>query len=94
MKITQFLDMNSAVDYKSQARLRELYNCENLTPERPETPNVKVELVLRLTDKPLLYFYARRLSFKEKMKLEKFIEGLIMRKIFRVFHLLARRQLY
>ena len=82
-KINQFININPEMDYKIQTRFRELFTREYLTPERPESPDVKVELLLRLTDKQPFHFHVRRLSFEKKIKLEKIIEGLLMRKIIR-----------
>ena len=82
-KITESLDINPEIEFNTQSFVRELFSDQYLIPERPEVPHVKMKLSLTLTDDRAFNFNPRRLSFEEKVQLEKILERLLLSEIIR-----------
>ncbi|XP_043478302.1 uncharacterized protein LOC122508807, partial [Leptopilina heterotoma] len=78
------LEINPNIDKKTQILLKKLFLTDYKNPERPESPNVKTQLCLRLTSDQVIYFGPRRMSFNEKEHLQKILDSLIAHKIIRV----------
>lgn len=78
------LNINPEIDLKIQSSLRNLFSEEYEYKERPESPNIKTQLHLQLTNNQPIFIGPRRLSFKEKEELQKILDYLISRKIIRI----------
>lgn len=68
--ILNSLNINPNIDIETQNKIKELFNLEYLTAERPEFPHVKTEFNIKLTIDRIICFNPRRLSFEEKAKLD------------------------
>lgn len=81
--ICDSLEINPEIDDLTQLRLKKMFLTNYVNRERPDSPRIKIELGLRLTDERPIYFNPRRLSFEEKEHLVKIIDDLLFRGIIR-----------
>lgn len=64
--VVDSLIINLEIDLKLQSEVKNLFFNEYLNKETPEFANIKIEMVLRLTDDKVICFGPRRLSYEEK----------------------------
>lgn len=81
--VTNPLQINPEIDQKIQDSLKKLFISDYVEPERPESPKIKMQLNLRLTNDHIIYFGPRKLSFAEKTQLQIILDSLKLRKIIR-----------